>query len=255
MKRVALLFLLLSSATATESGQENRLNISKDVTFKKISVGAVHYPPYYDFSGGDQRPTGFLANHIHKSLSRAGYSINWQRIPLARGDKALNKNIIQVYGSYAPVPGDKAKVEYSQTPLIKMQPIICGLKNSLGDPKRVTEKDVYNKETLYPQGAYIHPKMEELKLKVERLDYSGDYIARAIKMIEKSRSKFFILPESFRVRPYLKNNKNLRCSNFIDIIAMHLSFSPGSPWKKRIAPLIKEYPTKISIEDYKDYRL
>ncbi len=213
-----------------------------------VSIGAVHYPPYYDFEEGKKRPKGFLAKHLEKSLGKAGYKVSWRRTPLGRGERSLKKNIIQVYGSFAPGPGDKSDVRYSPTPLIKMQTVVCGFKNSLKSPSSVTDEDIKAKTVVYPRGAYFHPKLEQLKLEIERLDYSGDYISRAIKMIEKERANFFILPESFRIRPYLKSYSDLQCSNFIDTIAMHLSFAPTGPWLERIAPLVKEYPAKISIE-------
>jgi hypothetical protein len=226
------------------------LQLSPLASEKLVTVGAVHYPPYYDFesSKGDDGPRGFLVKHIQDSLEKNGFEVKWLRIPLTRGAKALKKDDIQVYGSYAPFPGDKAPVVYSKTPLVKMQPIICGLRSSLKDLNKITEQDITGQETLFPQGAYVHPKMKELKLKIERLDYTGDYISRSIKMIQKKRAKFFILPESLRVRPYLKKNEDLRCSNFIDVIAMHLSFAQGSPWIENISPLVEEYPAQISIE-------
>lgn len=239
-----VLFLLLLSFL---------VNAQNNQTGKTITVGAVHYPPYYDFLSDNNsdkvRPSGFLAAHVEKSLEKHGFTVKWQRIPLARGERALKKGIIQVYGSFAPGPGDKADVVYSPNRLIRMQPVVCGFKKGLYNEKVVTDADIKGSEVLYPRGAFIHPKLTALKMKIQRLDYSGDYITRAMKMIKKGRAQYFILPESFRVRPYLKKHSHLQCSNFIDPIAMHLSFAPKSPWKDIIVPLIKEYPAQISIDN------
>jgi|GEM_PF-3179450 len=196
-----------------------------------LTIGAVHYPPYYDFS--EEEPKGFLVEHLIKSLQH-NYEIKWLRIPLARGGRSLKNKLIQVYGSYAPGPEDKADVEYAKNPLVKMQPIICSLRSIT---QNFDDTALKGQEVIYPQGAYVHSKVEDLKLKIQRLDYTGNYILRAIKMIKKERAKFFILPESFGVRPFLKSNPQLMCANFANPIAMHLSFAPRSPWRKTISPL------------------
>ncbi len=213
------------------------LMISKVEAAEKpvLTIGAVHYPPYYDFS--EETPKGFLVKHLTDFL-QYNYQIKWLRIPLARGGRSLKNNLIQVYGSYAPGPEDKADVEYAKNPLVKMQPIICSLRSIT---QKIDDAILTGQEVIYPQGAYLHSKVKDLKLKIQRLDYTGNYILRAMKMLKKGRAKFFILPESLGVRPFLKSSPQLICANFANPIAMHLSFAPRGPWRKNISPLVKEF--------------
>lgn len=207
----------------------------------RLNIGAVHYPPYYNFDGSEAK--GLLVKHIEESLKKH-YKLVWHHLPLVRGEKSLQSGDIDIFGSYAPGPGDKAQVSYSPIPLVKMQPIICTLKDDLN---KITNEHIMQKEVVYPQGAYIHPLVKKLKLKINRVDYHGNYIDRALKMTKKQRVDYFILPESLSIREYKMKEPKLFCSSFAGPIAMHLSFKTDSKFIKEVYPLVKEF----IIEDLK----
>lgn len=198
---------------------------------KLIRIGAVHYPPFYDFSAPEKR--GFIQVELEKKL-KGFFKIKWVRIPLARGGFALNNKLIEAYGSYSSHPDNKRELIYSKSILHTNNPLICtnrpGLSMQLGP-------DFYNKVTIYPQGGFIHKDVIKYKLKLHRLDYSGDYIERSLKMTKLHRADYFILPEDIRIKPYLKNQL-IRCTDIAEPLHMRLSFPTDSELKNEIDDIL-----------------
>lgn len=208
---------------------------------EKLRMGAIELPPFFSFpKEEDGVATGIAVDRIVAQLGR-DYELEWVRIPLARGEFALNKGIIDIYSGFAKNDVMARDLWYSKSPYLKILPIVCG--KILKDFKEKRISDIPNgklkgKNLIFPRGSAALDVISKTGLKLLEFPYSKSYFERAKKMISLKRADLFLLPSPIG----FKIDSNQKCLPVSGPYEVFYSFKKGNSLKDEVDLILSKSP-------------
>lgn len=192
----------------------------------KLKVGYIHYPPFTKVQKDILTPTGFLVEHIEKSLA-GKYKVIWVRVPIVRVIESLEEGFIDIFPLLMKTPAREKVVDFSKAPLFVATPLICGNFSK-------SKKDVL---ISYPNGSVVLKQIKDLihsEKNLLRIEYnSGNYATRVLELLKLKRLDLVFFPETRFLVKKLKELK-LKCKAFKNTPSIHVAFKKGSKFREEV---------------------
>ncbi len=231
--KVLILFSILQAQGKSVSKVEPV--VSKKETRKQITLGAAHYPPFFSFTTG-KKATGQAVNRIEKLLG-SDFKLNWKRIPFARGEIALNNQVVDIFAGYAKAERaqtNSRELDYSDLPYMSLSLIVCALKDQI---ENFTVEDIKGKLLVHPSGSKTPQVLTGPGAKLVSIENDQHYTTRAIKLVESKRADFFYLPSIMLLKSHQPERFN--CIPYGPPFQLYLTLKKGSPLTESVNQSMK----------------
>lgn len=204
--------------------QTHSRDSSKDSNIKIVKIGAMDYPPYFDFQENNQ-VTGIGIERV-KKLFGPKVEIRWVEVPLVRGELALTQGHIDFYAAYTNDTNKYSRLAFTERPYMTLRPQICGKDlSSLSD----NFEELNGKTILTPSSSDMIERVEGLKGNQMKVDEGNDYVSKCLKLIKLGRANYFFTATDHFVSKFKEENKEFNCVSIGPSFDVYLSTLEDGP--------------------------
>ncbi len=204
--------------------RDNSKQYSKESKIQTVKIGAMDYPPYFDFQEGNQ-VTGIGIERVSK-LFGPEVKIRWVEVPLVRGELALTQGHIDFYAAYTNDTNKYSRLAFTETPYMTLRPQLCGKNlNSLSDDFN----ELNGKTILTPSSSDMIERVEGLKGNRMKVDEGNDYVSKCLKLIKLGRANYFFTATDHFVSKFKSENKDFNCVSVGPSFDVYLSTLEDGP--------------------------